>query len=147
MTVGEHYALDAAEVVAVLDAATPLVLLWGSAEQGAQPQVSAAQLRVLLLVAQYGSMNLNALADELEAIPSSASRLCDRLIAAGWLTRQPNERNRREVILGLSRSGRRLLDDLAASRRSAFARVLAAMAPTDRQALLTGLTRFNEASP
>jgi len=121
--------------------------LWGSAEQGAQPQVSAAQLRVLLLVAQYGSMNLNALADELEAIPSSASRLCDRLIAAGWLTRQPNERNRREVILGLSRSGRRLLDDLAASRRSAFAHVLAAMAPTDRQALLTGLTRFNEASP
>jgi len=87
MTVGEHCALDAAEVVAVLDAATPLVLLWGSAEQGAQPQVSAAQLRVLLLVAQYGSMNLNALADELDAIPSSASRLCDRLIAAGWLTR------------------------------------------------------------
>jgi len=73
-----------------------------------------------MLVAQYDSMNLNALADELEAIPSSASRLCDRLIAAGWLTRQPNERNRREVILGLSRAGRRLLDDLAASRRSAF---------------------------
>lgn len=131
---------------AVVEAASTLVMLWGEAEQSAQPQVSPAQLRALLLVDQHGSMNLNALADGLGAIPSSASRLCDRLVAAGLLTRHPGEHNRREVRLGVSRDGRRLIDDLADSRRSIFARVLNKMAPADRAALLTGLSRFNAAA-
>lgn len=147
MTVARHPPYRVGDVAAaVVDAAETLVIVWGSAEQAVQPQVSPAQLRVLLVVDRYGSMNLNALADELGAIPPSASRLCDRLVAAGLLTRQPSELNRREVTLRLSRDGRGLLAELAGSRRRAFERILSEMAPADRTSLLTGLQRFGGAA-
>lgn len=136
-----------AEAARTLVAAAPaLVLCWARAEAGIEPQVPPSQLRALLALDRYGSLNLVGLAQELGALPSSASRLCDRLEAAGLLLRGVNEASRREIEVSLSRDGRALLDRLTASRRDQLNVVLAAMAPTDRAALTTGLDAFAAAA-
>ena len=127
---------------ALVAVAPALVLCWARAEAGIEPQVPPSQLRALLALDRYGPLNLVGLAQELGALPSSASRLCDRLEAAGLLRRGVNEASRREIEVSLSRDGRALLDRLATSRRNQLGIVLEAMTPADRTALMTGLETF-----
>jgi DNA-binding MarR family transcriptional regulator len=136
--------LPADLVIAVAAAARPLVMVWGRADGISQAQVSPPQLRALVAVGQHGSLNLSQLADELGVIPSSASRLCDRLVAAGLLDRRVSEQTRREVVLTLRREGQRLLDTVEHARREALADVLGGMRLGGRKALLSGLEAFAE---
>src|SRR4051794_33196452 len=108
--------------------------------------VPPTQLRVLTIVESNRHTNMSRLAEALEVVPSSASRLCDRLEATGLLRRVPDPRDRREVRLMLTSSARRLLDDLRERRRAALAHVLDRMPPSARQELVRALQAFAEAS-
>lgn len=129
----------------VLEHAAPLVMLWDRAEDWAVPRVPPSQLRVLTILDRVGPVNLTTLARELGAIPSSASRLCDRLEASGLLTRKVSAGSRREVTLSVSTEGRRRLAAFAATRRSDFTQVLELMTPEARTSLIDGLRQFSEA--
>lgn len=130
----------------VLAQAQAFVLLWDRAEDWAVPRIPPSQLRVLAALDRGGPMNLTALARKLGAIPSSASRLCDRLEAAGLLTREISVGSRREVTLSVSSEGRRRLEGFAAVRREDFAAVLEQMTPAARASLVDGLRQFGEAA-
>jgi DNA-binding MarR family transcriptional regulator len=91
-------------------------------------------------------MNLSALATKFGAIPSSASRLCDRLEASGLVQREVPADNRREVRLSLTREGRRRLESFDDARREDLARVLERMSAEARAALLDGLREFSTAA-
>lgn len=129
----------------VLEHAPALVMLWDRAEDWAVPRVPPSQLRVLTVLSNCGAVNLTTLARELGAIPSSASRLCDRLEAAGLLTREISAGSRREVTLSVSKEGRRRLAAFAATRRADFAEVMELMTPEAQVSLSEGLRQFSEA--
>jgi DNA-binding MarR family transcriptional regulator len=138
---------DPAEVAAAVEAATrALVITLGRAEEEVLPRVSVSQLRALLIISREAPANLNRLAEELGAIPSSASRLCDRLVAAGLVTRRTGSVDRREVELRVSADGQRLVDRLREARVAELAAVLATMPPDGQRALLVGLREFQRAA-
>jgi DNA-binding MarR family transcriptional regulator len=110
------------------------------------PTVPPAQLRVLTIVAGNRHTNMSRLAEALEVVPSSASRLCDRLEATGLLRRMPDPRDRREVRLLITPAARRLLDQLRQRRRAALAEVLERMPEPARQDLVRALEAFAEAA-
>ncbi len=130
----------------VEQAARTLAGIWNHAHEALGTRVSPSQLHALNIVERHEQINLNGLAAELGAIPSSASRLCDRLQAAGLLARQVNAKNRREVVLVLTRDGRELLAEVTRNRRTALATILSGVSPAGRRALLTGLAEFNDAA-
>jgi DNA-binding MarR family transcriptional regulator len=113
-----------------------------SASDARSPAVPPAQLRVLTIIADSRHTNMSRLAEALEVVPSSASRLCDRLEATGLLRRVPDPRDRREVRLLLTPAARRLLDQLHERRRIALAVVLERMPDRDRQDLVRALEAF-----
>ncbi|MGK5677997.1 MarR family winged helix-turn-helix transcriptional regulator [Actinoplanes sp. URMC 104] len=129
----------AAAVESTVDA---LVSVLDAAGLAQHPRVPPAQLRVLAIIAQNKHTNMSRLAEALEVVPSSASRLCDRLEATGLLRRLPDPRDRREVRLLLTPAARRLLDQLRERRRRALEEVLERMAPADRQQLVQSLRAF-----
>jgi DNA-binding MarR family transcriptional regulator len=138
---------DASDVAArVQDVAGSLAVVWMQPYDRAASRVSPAQLRVLLVLDQHGPQNLTTLADLLAAIPSSATRLCDRLVAAGLVIREVDRADRRVVTLSLTRDGKWLLDDLVEQRLAALAEVLARMTSADQRALLRGLQAFATAT-
>ncbi|MFA1547713.1 MarR family winged helix-turn-helix transcriptional regulator [Actinomadura chokoriensis] len=120
-------------------------LLWSRAEQGLEPAVSPIQLRAVEAISRSGRLNLGGLAEELGAIPSSTSRLCDRLEAAGLIVREPARADRREIIVRLSEQGERLHAQLVRRRREVVRDVLALMSPASRARLLDALTEFGQA--
>ena len=132
-----------AEMSAAVDGeATALVALFEAARVQASTRLSASQLQALLVVEDDEGLNLGTLADRLGVILSSASRLCDRLVAAGMLDREPGPTDRREVCLTLTAGGRDLLAGLKKDRRRRLDEVLAHMTPAGRDALLRGLREF-----
>ncbi|MFR9728335.1 MarR family winged helix-turn-helix transcriptional regulator [Saccharopolyspora sp. MS10] len=136
-----------AEMITELDAAAQaLFVVWGLSAERARPKVSASQLRALLVVEQRGTVSLTELADEIGAIPSAASRLCDRLQAAGWLVRGTGESDRRAISLRLTPDGARLLDGLRQERRTDLNAVLTGMSARHRAQLLSGLSAFRAAA-
>jgi DNA-binding MarR family transcriptional regulator len=110
------------------------------------PAVPPAQLRVLSIVSRNRHTNMSRLAEALDVVPSSASRLCDRLEATGLLRRVPDPRDRREVRLLLTAAARRLLADLREGRRRALAEVLDRMKPQDTDDLVRALAAFDAAA-
>lgn len=130
------------DAATVSEAAEALVLVWSRLPDVIGERVSTSQLRALLVVDRYDGINLNAFAAELGVLASSASRLCDRLAAAGLLRREISERNRRFVTLSLTPDGERLLKVLAEHRRAAVGAILDQMSPAGRGALAVGLVEF-----
>ncbi|HWG11634.1 MAG TPA: MarR family transcriptional regulator [Streptosporangiaceae bacterium] len=130
-------------VAAIEDSASFLAAIWN--REKVDLPTSAAQLHVLLIIERHRDINLSGLATQLGALVSSASRLCDRLEAAGFLHRVHGA-SRRAVILRLSPEGRDLLDRLRRQRREDLARVLARMPPAARTALASGLAQFRAAA-
>jgi len=131
---------------AVDDAAQALLAAWDAAREQATPRLSAPQLNALLVVERAEGINLRGLATQLKMILSSASRLCDRLVASGLVERVPGRADRREIALYLTPSARQVLDQLRTTRRAMLATVLDRMSPSGQAALIRGLTEFAAAA-
>lgn len=131
---------------AVDDAAATLLSIWDEARELAGTRVSGSQLAALLVVEADEGVNLRGLAGRLRMILSSASRLCDRLVAAGLLEREPGRTDRREIALYLTPVGRSLLAELRRVRRERLAEIMSRMPPAGRAALLRGLAAFAAAA-
>ncbi|BCJ51730.1 hypothetical protein Asp14428_32050 [Actinoplanes sp. NBRC 14428] len=143
----EHHGPDGPlHAAAVDDAAPALLAAWDAARERATPRLSWPQLNALLVVEREEGINLRGLASRLKMILSSASRLCDRLVASGMVERVPGRADRREIALYLTPSSRQLLDDLRRTRREILADVLRRMSPAGRAALIRGLTEFSAAA-
>lgn len=113
-------------MAAALDeAAGTLLAVWEAARERTTSRLSGAQLRAIMVVERYDGINLRRLATLTDMLLSSASRLCDRLVAAGMLEREPGRYDRREISLHLTPSATRLLGELRADRRYRLERILA----------------------
>jgi DNA-binding MarR family transcriptional regulator len=126
-------------------AADALVAAWSSGADRLPGPVSSPQLRALLALEKQDSMSLGGLGEALGSLPSSVSRLCDRLEAGGLVTRRANDVNRRAITIRLTADGRQLLTQLHATRTDLLSDVLSRMSPASRQALLAGLREFTRA--
>ena len=108
--------------------------------------VTAPQLRVLVLVATRPDVDGAAVAASLDIHPSGATRLCDRLVAAGLLDRATSTTDRRRLVLSLTDAGVNLVDSVMEHRRAALEQVLERMSVKDVRALALGLTAFCDAA-
>jgi DNA-binding MarR family transcriptional regulator len=133
----------AAEVEAAAEA---LVGIWSHVADSLDVRISPTQLRALTAVGRCGELNLSQLAEALGALPSSASRLCDRLEAAGVLTRDTGRASRRAVSLRLTADGEALLEQARRRRQEQIAQVLDVMPPAGRTELADGLAAFQRAA-
>lgn len=109
-------------------------------------QVSLAQFRVLMLLAEHGPTRSGQLAEYLGVHPSTFTRMADRLVAGGWVERQEAPGNRREVHVTLTQSGADLVSEVVERRRAALEQILDPLDAPKCQAILTGLETFAEAA-
>jgi DNA-binding MarR family transcriptional regulator len=141
-TVQPHPASSAEMARLVSEASETLALLWGRSADDTPHRLSLPQLRALLVIRRGGGVTVTALAEAIDASPSSASRLGDRLVAAGLVRRSENAHDRRGFLLHVSADGAAVLDRLGEARTRHIADLLDRMAPASRHALLTGLLEF-----
>jgi DNA-binding MarR family transcriptional regulator len=115
---------QAAVVDAVLAASRVFVAVASNALAGLSPEVTLPQFRALVLLEGHGAMTVAELAEELGVVPSTASRMCDRLVAKKLVRRTLDRSNRRRVRLTLSAAGRSLITASTKRRKQEIARLL-----------------------
>ncbi|SCG71485.1 MarR family winged helix-turn-helix transcriptional regulator [Micromonospora inositola] len=134
-------------LAAAIDAAAEaLVGVLDSATSRHTVSVSPTQLRVLSLIMAHPDTNVNRLAELLDVVPSSASRLCDRLEAVGLVRRVADPRDRREVRLIPTVAAETLLLELKDRRHQAVQEVLDRMPNRVQHELLLSLVAFSQAA-
>ena len=82
-----------------------------------EEDVTLPQYRTLVVLSYGGPKRLADLAATLDVSPSTATRMCDRLVKKGLISRVRDEIDRREVNLDLTGSGRRLIEEVMERRR------------------------------
>src|SRR4051794_29295938 len=103
---------------AVLLASRALVAVASRSIAAVDGTVTLPQFRALVVLdGAAGSLRVGDLAQELRIQPSTATRLCDRLVRRRLVSRRVDPANRREVIISLTEAGGRLVSDVTERRR------------------------------
>src|SRR4051794_13722282 len=101
--------------------------------------VTLPQFRMLVVLCAEGPLRSGVLSERLGIHQSTLTRLADRLVAQGWVRREPNAESRREVLVDLTDAGRDLVTKGMEARRQDFERILRAAPAAERAAIPTGL--------
>lgn len=138
--------VDAELVDAVLAASRSLVAISAQSIAAVADQVDVVQFRVLIVVASRGPCTLGELAEGADLHLSTASRTCDRLVAAGLLHRSSRAGDRRTLELTLTPAGEELVGSVLRRRRTALKPMLARLSERKRQRLVHALRDLADAA-
>jgi DNA-binding MarR family transcriptional regulator len=135
------------EVVdAVLRASRVLVSVAARSLGGVTDKITLPQYRALVVLAGQGPQNARALAEILGIHTSTLTRLCDRLITKGLITRGESPANRREIVLDLTPRARRIVRSVTDRRRAEIADIVSRVPRTQREAMVKALQAFGDAA-
>ena len=126
-TSGEDGVIDA-----VVLASRTMVAVAAQSLSAAAEDITIAQYRALVMLMSRGPQRMTDLAGALDVAPSTAGRMCDRLVRKGLIRRHRARADRRAVLVSVTAAGRQVVDQATARRRVLIADILRRM-PRDRQ--------------
>lgn len=133
------------EIDEVLAASRGLLGVVARSLAPALEDVTVPQFRLIVLVVTLGPTRSGDLANRLAVGPSTLTRNVDRLVAGGWVARQPVAGDRREVRIAATARGRALVNDVSERRRGEIADIVARVPPSEREALVVGMAALRRA--
>ena len=131
-------------VDAVLSASRVLVAIAARSLAEVGEEVTLTQYRSLVVLASRGPQGMAALADAVGVTSPTASRMCERLVRKGLVTRRADRRDRRQVRIALSPAGRRLVDTVTTRRRAEIEELVAAIPFASRGEVVDALHHLSE---
>jgi DNA-binding MarR family transcriptional regulator len=105
-------------------------------------KLSNAQGLCLLVIGAIGPLTMGHIADYMALSSAAATSLVDRLVQNHWVARQPDEKDRRIVNVGLTPDGQAIFEQLRERRCGRMRDALASLSPTERQTVVDGLQLF-----
>ena len=131
----------AAAVDAVLTASRSLIAVATRSLGAAAEETTIAQYRALVVLASRGPQRMADLAGALGVAPSTAGRMCDRLVRKGLIRRHRARADRRSVLVSVTAAGRLVVDQATARRRALIADILAKLPADTQRAVAEALRR------
>jgi DNA-binding MarR family transcriptional regulator len=129
-----------AEIVdAVLAANRVFVAVASKALASSTAEVTLPQFRALVLLDANGTMSVAQLAEAMGVVPSTATRMCDRLVAKKLIRRELDRSNRRQMLLSLREKGEALLAESTRRRKQEISRLLRTIPAAEQHRLAESL--------
>ena len=140
------HAVDEAAVDAVLTASRTMVAVATRSLGAAAEETTIAQYRALVVLASRGPQRMVDLAGALGVTPSTAGRMCDRLLRKGLIRRQRARADRREVQVSVTAAGQLVVDQATERRRELIAGILGRLPARQQAAVAAALSAFAAAA-
>ncbi len=137
---------EAAAVAAVLTASRVLVGVSARSLSALDDDVTIAQYRALVVLASRGPQAVGTLAEVLSIHPSTATRLCDRLVRKRLIDRHVSTESRREVTVDVTVAASTLLAAVTERRRTEIQSIVHAMDHDERQRLIKAFDSLAKAA-
>ena len=131
---------------ALLTASRALVAVAARSLATADTDVTLPQYRALVVLAATGPRRVGELAESLNIHPSTATRLCDRLVDRKLVKRTIDRSNRRETEISLSPKGRTLVDRVTEARRTEIRSIVNRIPADLRLPTIVALRAFSDAA-
>ena len=144
-TLGGGQDVDEGVVGAVLTASRTLIAVATRSLGAAAEETTIAQYRTLVVLASRGPHRLVDLAGVLGVAPSTAGRMCDRLVRKQLIRRHRARKDRRTVLVSITPGGRKVVDDATNHRRVFITDILRTLT-TEEQAAVADAMRVFAAS-
>ncbi|HTZ92042.1 MAG TPA: MarR family transcriptional regulator [Streptosporangiaceae bacterium] len=141
-----HTPAGQAIVDAVLTASRTLVAVTEQSLGAVAEDTTIAQYRALVVLASRGSQRMVDLAAALGVTPSTAGRMCDRLVRKELIRRHRARSDRREVLVSVTAAGREVVDQATARRRELLAEILGRLPASQQAAIASALQAFAAAA-
>lgn len=129
---GPARTVDLSAVDTVLTASRSLMTITVRSIGPAAAAATIVQYRALVVLFSRGPQRLVDLAAALGVAPSTAGRMCDRLVRKGLVRRHRHRGDRRAVLVSVTAAGRQVVAQAAARRRALITEALARL-PFDTQ--------------
>lgn len=131
----------------ILDAIRRLVQHLRIADRAAQGElgISAAQLFVLVELGKTPALSLNELATRTHTDQSSVSVVVSRLVDAGLMTRDRDERDARRLVLNLTQNGRAIMARAPAVPQEQIIAIAERLPPDELQRFADSFTALVDA--
>jgi DNA-binding MarR family transcriptional regulator len=139
-------AVDEAAVDAVLTASRTMVAVATRSLGAAAEETTIAQYRALVVLASRGPRRMADLAAALGVTPSTAGRMCDRLLRKRLIRRQRARADRREVQVSITAAGRQVVDQATERRRALIAGILGRLPAGQQSEVAAALSAFAAAA-
>jgi DNA-binding MarR family transcriptional regulator len=131
---------------ALLVASRAMVAIANRSLAEVDPDVTLAQSRALILMAIRGPQRVIDIAEDLGVAPSTATRMCDRLVRKGMLRRYRATSDRREVRAALTAVGKAFVAEITTRRRDDLAHVADAIPAAAHAQVAAALRALNVAA-
>ena len=127
-------------------ASRALVAVAARSLAAAADEVTLPQYRALVVLAASGPQGTADLAAALAVNPSTATRMCDRLVRKGLVRRHRQAGDRRTVRIALTPAGRDLVADVTKRRRAELVRLLGRLPQAQHEPVIAAFQAFAEAA-
>lgn len=138
--------MERSVVDAVLTASRTLVGVATRSLGEAAELTTIAQYRMLVVLASRGPQRMVDLATALDVAPSTAGRMTDRLVRKQLVRRQRARADRRSVVVSVTATGRRVVDEATGRRRVLIEDILAQLPAGQQQAIASAFAAFAAAA-
>jgi DNA-binding MarR family transcriptional regulator len=129
--------IKTADTVALADRLRPVLLRIGRElrREASAVGISPGQVTLLVAIKYAPGIGVNELAERERMSPAGMSGHVERLVKAGYVTRTPNESDRRRIGLTLTEEGKRILRNVRSRRTVWLARRLGHLGPDELAAI------------
>ena len=143
---GQRRQADPAAVDAVLTASRSMIAVATRSLGAAAEETTIAQYRALVVLASLGPRRIVDLAEALDVTPSTAGRMCDRLVRKGLARRHRARGDRRAVLVSVTPAGREVVDEATGRRRALIGEILGRLPAGAQRAVAEAFREFADAA-
>lgn len=109
-----------------------------------QYDITAPQLITLLLIVDKGPLTIACIAKEVHLSPSTLVGIIDRLESKGYVQRERNARDRRQIFISSTQEGRFFMSQAPSPLQETLAQALGALTPLEQATISLSLERIVE---
>lgn len=100
------------------------------------------QVRVMTVVSARGKATVSSIADALELSRPATSEMIDRMVEIGYVSREANPADRRQVLISLTPGAAVTMDGIVAQRRAILLESLGDLSDDELAGFLKGMRGF-----
>jgi len=110
----------------------------------AQYGITSSQGYTLLALPEKGTLSMNELSKAMGVDNSTMTRMVDQLVDKALVCRKLDEKDRRQVRIGLTAQGQEIRGHLEQALQSLYKEALGGIGEDERLTIIHGLKRLNE---